>query len=126
MDFFKSSPPPASAGILSHPVVQALTHNPLNLALSGILLYLLLPLFIPTSISRLTPTVKEASRITSSEAYNYLPAQHPQSAQWKKYTPKSLAIFDGSSKEGGATILLSINRKVFDVTTGGRFYGPGQ
>lgn len=126
MDFFKSTPPPATAGILNHPVFQALTHNPLNLALSGILLYLLLPLFVSTSISRLTPTVTEATQVTSSEAYNYLPAQHPQSAQWKRYTPRSLAIFDGSSKEGGATILLSINRKVFDVTTGGRFYGPGQ
>lgn len=60
--------------------------------------------------------------------YIYLPAKHPQSREWKKYTPKSLAVFDGTGKsdEESGTILLCIDRKVFDVTTGGRFYGPGE
>ncbi|CAO1626860.1 unnamed protein product [Sympodiomycopsis kandeliae] len=133
MSLFSSANEPKS-GILSHPAVEAITSNPLNLALFAILLYLLVPILIPTPISRLTPTVDQA-RLPAGERYSYLPPDHSASTEWKKYTPKSLALHDGTGagqqQEGrdgdkkGQSILLCINRKVFDVSSGGRFYGPG-
>lgn len=123
-------------------LVDSILQNPLNIALLLVFLYLLIPIIAPTSISRLTPTVKAARGLT--ESYSYLPSDHPKSTEWRKYTPRSLAIYDGTDGEsnseairqaGGSAgasadvnkgkILLCINRKVFDVTSGGKFYGPG-
>lgn len=129
-----------SSSITDSPLVQSIVQNPLNLFLLAIFLYLLVPIVMPTSISTLTPTVKSARGLAQS--YSYLPTDHPRSAEWRKYTPKLLAIYDGTDGEangeaarqgrssGGedankGKILLSINRKVFDVSSGARFYGIG-
>lgn len=120
---------PQPTGFWNHPIVTDITSNPLNLILFVIFLYLFLSATIPVPTSLLTPTVQEArKKKTGGGEYIYLPAKHPQSREWKKYTPKSLAVFDGTGKsdEESGTILLCIDRKVFDVTTGGRFYGPGE
>ena len=49
--------------------------------------------------------------------------------EWTKYTPRTLAVHDGTGprEDNGkpSRILLCINRKVFDVTKGSNFYGPG-
>lgn len=54
--------------------------------------------------------------------YSWMPKSHPLTVLFKTYTPKTLSPFDGNN---GQRILLAINRKVFDVTAGRNFYGPG-
>jgi len=56
-----------------------------------------------------------------SKGYNWMPASHPEVSVFKTYTPKTLEPFNG---QGGVKILLAIDRKVFDVTSGRNFYGP--
>ncbi|KAL5480452.1 DAP1 [Sanghuangporus weigelae] len=53
--------------------------------------------------------------------YSWMPKSHPPTVLFQKFTPKTLAPFDGKN---GRRILLAINRKVFDVTAGRTFYGP--
>ena len=57
------------------------------------------------------------------KGYSWMPKTHPPTLLFKSYTPKTLAPFDG--KDGGR-ILLAIKGKVFDVTAGRSFYGPGK
>jgi membrane-associated progesterone receptor component len=64
--------------------------------------------------------------------------EHPPVIEWKKYTPRTLAVHDGSdvdihghgkkAKSAGedSKILLAISGNVFDVTKGRHFYGPGE
>ena len=56
------------------------------------------------------------------DGYSWMPKSHPPTVLFKTYTPTTLAPFDG--KDGGR-ILLAIKGKVFDVTAGRNFYGPG-
>lgn len=120
--------------------------NPLNTVLLLVALYLLLSLLTPYSITNLTPTLSQARSPARnpSTSYSYLPDVHPPCVQWKKYTPRTLAVYDGSgfsaadkngSMDVGAAarkrgepdrILLAIQGKVFDVTKGANFYGPGE
>jgi membrane-associated progesterone receptor component len=51
-----------------------------------------------------------------------MPKAHPPTVLFTTYTPRTLAPFSG--RDGGR-ILLAINGKVFDVTAGRNFYGPG-
>jgi len=110
--------------------LETIVYNPVNLTLSVILVYLLLSFLLqpdPHSVL-LTPTVGQARRLEPSVSYSMLPAEHPKTNVWSKYTPRTLAIYDGTGKydgRDGSTILLAINGKVFDVTTGRNFYGPG-
>ena len=113
-------------------LAESIYTNPLNLLLLLALLYILIPLIRPSSptSSRWTPTPAEARSHLSapSDRYTYLPSQHPDTVEWTKYIPRTLAVFDGtgnSSDSDGSRILLAINRKVFDVTKGKTFYGPG-
>lgn len=65
-------------------------------------------------------------------SYNYFsasaappPAPRPRlpTLVFKEYTPKELAQFDGRTED--TRILMAIQGKVFDVTRGRNFYGPG-
>lgn len=100
--------------------------------------YLFICLLLPHRISKLTPTLNKARSpyCNHTTSYSYLP-EHPPIIEWKKYTPRTLAVHDGSSFQspkgkGKSTlqeqpkILLAISGKVFDVTKGGHFYGPGE
>jgi hypothetical protein len=51
-----------------------------------------------------------------------MPKSHPPTVLFTTYTPKTLEPFSGLD---GGRILLAINGKVFDVTAGRNFYGPG-
>lgn len=66
-------------------------------------------------------------------SYNYFaksapppPAPRPRQPAlvFKEYTPKELAQFDGRTSD--TRILLAVQGKVFDVTRGRNFYGPGK
>lgn len=120
--------------------------NPLNLLLLLILLYIAIPIFLPQSpnSSTLTPTLSQARSESNPSRYSALPKNHPESIVWKKYSPRTLAVHDGSAlnpdstkgkakgngiegdEEPGSKILLAILGKVFDVTKGANFYGPGK
>jgi len=50
------------------------------------------------------------------------PAPRPAPIVYRKYTPQTLLAYDGRTKP---QVYLSISRKVFDVTAGRGFYGPG-
>lgn len=69
-----------------------------------------------------TPAAGETPAKPKAGNYSWMPRAHPPSVLFKKYTPKTLVPFDG--KDGGR-ILLAIRGKVFDVTQGRSFYGPG-
>ncbi|KAG8967463.1 hypothetical protein FRC05_002058 [Tulasnella sp. 425] len=70
------------------------------------------------------PNVKPAATIPTDwrGGYSWKPASHPKTVLYKRYTPKTLQPFNGVDSP---RILLAINGKVFDVTAGGSFYGPG-
>lgn len=124
-------PVPSSLPSTLHRLAASIYTNPLNLVLLLCILYILFPLIRPfsPSSSRWTPTLAAArSHLAApSDRYTYLPPHHPDLVEWTKYTPRTLAVFDGtgSTTDDGSRILLAINRKVFDVTKGKNFYGPG-
>lgn len=100
-------------------LTTSLQEHPINIIIFGILAYQL------SSLLRSSPaSSKTQSSIPTSynESYNWKPAKHPSCIVWKKYTPRSLEPFSG--RDGGR-ILLAIDGKVFDVTNGRSFYGPG-
>lgn len=112
-------------------LVESIVTNPLNIVLLLALLYVVVPLVRPSSptSSRWTPSIGEARSHLSapSDRYTYLPPNHPDTVEWTRYTPRTLAVFDGTgtTDQDGSRILLAINSKVFDVTKGKNFYGPG-
>lgn len=61
-----------------------------------------------------------------SEAYNWRPQKHPHTQLSRTWTPQELQKYDGKdpNHEDGR-ILFAIRRKVYDVTAGRSFYGPG-
>jgi len=83
---------------------------------------------IPEATSELSqPAVKEARNVHYNYQYSTLPSSHPESTEWTRYTPRTLALHDGTTPgEDGkeSRILLAINGNVFDVTKGKNFYGP--
>ena len=125
------SPDPPSAMATLQKFAESIYTNPLNILLLLALMYIIVPLVRPASptSSRWTPTVAEArSHLAApSDRYTYLPPSHPDTVEWTKYTPRTLAVYDGTGTDDqdGSRILLAINRKVFDVTKGKNFYGPG-
>ncbi|KAG9007547.1 hypothetical protein FRB93_007583 [Tulasnella sp. JGI-2019a] len=84
---------------------------------------LLLPIAYLT-FSILFPDVETPKKPATAwrEGYSWRPQSHPQTLLFLKYTPKTLQLWNGKDKP---RILLAIDRKVFDVTAGGSFYGPG-
>lgn len=96
--------------------------NPLNVFLVAVMAYLLYTLYPSTPLFP-SPT----NLPTKPIAYNWRPSAHSETIVWRTWRPEELSGYDGTSegKEGGR-ILFAIRRKVYDVTTGGSFYGPGQ
>ncbi|SJX62128.1 related to Membrane steroid binding protein [Sporisorium reilianum f. sp. reilianum] len=126
---FGSSAPPSWLATVQT-FAESIYTNPLNLLLLLTVIYVVLPLVRPSSPEspRWTPTLAEArSHLAApSDRYTYLPPNHPDTVEWTKYTPRTLAVFDGTGDDqDGSRILLAINRKVFDVTKGKNFYGSG-
>jgi predicted heme/steroid binding protein len=91
--------------------------NPTNVILLVILLYLAYPI--------LASMAAPPSKIPTShlEAYSWMPASHPDSIVWKEYTPRTLRPYDGT--QDNMPILFAIRGKVYDVSSGRSFYGPG-
>jgi membrane-associated progesterone receptor component len=110
---------PSPAGAMFLQITESLL-LPLNSVLFISSVYLAFALALPRS-----GALKKNAPIPTSfeQCYSWKPPTHPPVAVFRKYTPKSLEPFDG--KDGGR-ILLSIDRKVFDVTAGRSFYGPGE
>ncbi|GAA6063369.1 hypothetical protein JCM10212_000308 [Sporobolomyces blumeae] len=96
--------------------------NPVNVVLLSLLAYLVVSL-VPA-----TPTLPTGPYPTTPNAgaYNWRPADHKPSTVWRTFTPTQLARYDGTDPtlERGR-ILFAIRRKVYDVTSGRSFYGPG-
>ena len=84
-----------------------LVTSPLNLCLLGICGYLLYKIY--------------ASRRPDGPSE----PRQPELPKLKKrdFTLEQMREFDGKGKDG--RLLIAVNGKVFDVTRGKRFYGPG-
>jgi len=101
--------PPAeeSAGFLSE-IINEIVYSPINLALVIAIVYLLYKI------------VKGRSETSSGPAP--VTQQLPKLKK-KDMTLQELRKFDGSQPDG--RILVAVNSKIYDVTRGARFYGPG-
>lgn len=88
-------------------VITDIVFNPLNLFLLALCLYLLYKIF-----SGRRPDVEESPPI-------------PELPSLKKHdmTYQELKKYDGLNEDG--RVCVAVNGKVFDVTKGKRFYGPG-
>jgi len=99
---------------------QQLLSNPLNILLLLLALYLLFPLLKTLLFPSMPPL--PAKIATTPDSYSWLPEKYPATRVWKTFTPMQLRPYDGQINE---TILFAVNRKVFDVSGGKSFYGPG-
>lgn len=97
---------PAPEGFLTSTFNEIIS-SPLNLALVGVIIFLIFKIF---------------------KSRNETPAQaapEPQLPRLRKdFTVEELKKYDGTGSDG--RILVAVNGKVFDVTKGKRFYGPGK
>ena len=101
---------------MAEAILQPFIDTPINLLLVPPIAYYIYSLAFPDTSVR--------SGITEwREGYSWRPAQHPPTVLFKRYSPKTLAPFDGKD---GARILLAIKGTVFDVSAGRGFYGPGK
>ncbi|BGP25482.1 Dihydrodipicolinate synthase [Rhodotorula toruloides] len=98
--------------------------QPLNAALLVLLVVLTLRVLLPAP--PFAPLPYALSNSPASGEYHWRSATHPKSEVWRRWTTKELRGFDGTdpAKEGGR-ILFAIRRKVYDVSSGRNFYGPG-
>ncbi|TNY22206.1 cytochrome b5-like heme/steroid binding domain-containing protein [Rhodotorula diobovata] len=94
--------------------------DPLNLSLFLLLSVLLVRVLFPPAPWVPTPYALPSS---PSDDYNWRPKAHPPCRVWRRFTPSDLAPFDGSDAD--RPILFAIRRKVYDVSSGASFYGPG-
>ena len=94
--------------------------TPVNASLSLLLLGLILSL-IPTTSPSIPSYPLPATHTLGY--YNYRP-RHNKAEKWDVYTPVKLQSFNG--KKDGGKVLMAIRRKVYDVTSGKSFYGPGK
>lgn len=92
--------------------------NPTNVILLVVLLYLAYPILASLVA---TPAKAPTSHL---EAYSWMPASHPDSIVWQEFTPRTLRPHDGTQSDK-SPILFAIRGKVYDVTSGRSFYGPG-
>ncbi|KAI8930322.1 cytochrome b5-like heme/steroid binding domain-containing protein [Entophlyctis helioformis] len=84
-------------------VVSSLISNPLNWALAAVLAVTLHSALFPDKIQ-------------------VAPPQHPNVIELRRFTPKTLAQYDGRD---GRPIYMGVNGKVYDVSRSPGFYGPG-
>ncbi|KAK9703023.1 Dihydrodipicolinate synthase [Basidiobolus ranarum] len=59
----------------------------------------------------------------SNEQGELSPPKHPETTVFKSYTPRELSVFDGIASP---KIFLGVKGKIYDVTAGKKFYGPGK
>lgn len=102
--------------------------NPLNVFLLLAILFLGLPLIRMPDTTVLS-SAEQPSKPDSS--FTWRPARHPASdaSVWRTWTKRELVGYHGDKtrddvKEDGR-ILFAIRRKVYDVSAGASFYGPG-
>lgn len=97
-----------NGGILSN-VFQEIISSPLNIGLVFIISFLVYKIF--------------KLRLGGNE--NELEVEKPLPKMKKRdFTIEELKQYDGNQKDG--RVLVAVNGKVFDVTKGKRFYGPGK
>ncbi|KAJ1530319.1 hypothetical protein ONE63_005235 [Megalurothrips usitatus] len=95
----------SSEGILTSILNEIIT-SPLNLALVGVIVFLVYKIF----------KSRNETPVPS--------APEPQLPKIRKdFTVEEMKKYDGNGSDG--RILVAVNGKVFDVTKGKRFYGPG-
>ncbi|XP_059486747.1 membrane-associated progesterone receptor component 1-like [Neocloeon triangulifer] len=99
---------PAGGGSVLVEVLLQIVSSPLNIALVGLILVLLYKIWKSRQ-----PSAAAAAHVSEPE----LPKLR------KDFTVEDLRAFAGDSGDG--RILIAVNGKVFDVTRGRRFYGPG-
>ena len=89
-------------------ILSELVGSPLNLALLGLCGFLIYKI------------------VSSRKATESGPPPEPELPPLKKqdFTLQQLREYDG--KNNGGRLLIAVNGKVFDVTKGKRFYGPGK
>jgi hypothetical protein len=113
-------------GLLPNPAADlartAHLDNPLNLFLVFLALNLISSLFPSTQ-----PIPSPDSLPDKPTQYNWRPKVHPSPVVWRRWTTKELEKFDGTNNElEGGKLLMAIRRKVYDVSSGKSFYGPGE
>lgn len=96
-----------SSDSLISSIFTEIVTSPLNLALVGIIAFLVYKIF---------------------KSRNHVPVNVPEEPKLPKlrkdFTVEELKKYDGKQPDG--RILVAVNGKVFDVTKGRRFYGPGK
>lgn len=96
-----------SSDSLISSIFTEIVTSPLNLALVGIIAFLVYKIF---------------------KSRNHVPVAVPEEPKLPKlrkdFTVEELKKYDGKQPDG--RILVAVNGKVFDVTKGRRFYGPGK
>jgi membrane-associated progesterone receptor component len=90
---------------------------PPSTALLLYILYNVRSILLPPLPSSSAPVANEFK-----QKYSWLPKSHPPTVLFTVYSPKTLSPFSGVD---GGRILLAIDGRVFDVTAGRNFYGPG-
>ncbi|KAI9227058.1 MAG: cytochrome b5-like heme/steroid binding domain-containing protein [Piptocephalis tieghemiana] len=98
--------------------IQHLRGNPLNWALASLSLYYLGQFLFPSP-----PPASVPKGSTLSAELRKAAALSPDSAPlvFKDYTPEELCAYTGRH---GTRILIGVRGRVFDATSGARFYGP--
>ncbi|KAJ3318757.1 hypothetical protein HDU76_000735, partial [Blyttiomyces sp. JEL0837] len=84
-------------------LLAQLTNNPINWVLGCVALYL-------------------AVSLRSSGTAQLPPPKHSEVIELRNFTPKELIEFNGRD---GKKIYMGVNGRVYDVSAGAGFYGPG-
>lgn len=88
-------------------IVAEIFQSPLNIALVGLITFLVYKIFRSRHPNKTSDAVREPE----------LPKLR------KDFTVQELKAFDGKQPDG--RVLVAVNGSVYDVTRGKRFYGPG-
>jgi len=103
-----AAPEPSDSGNVLVQILLEIVNSPFNIALVGLIVVLVYKIW--------------KSRQPSSAASSHAP--EPELPKLRKdFTVEEMRDFTGESGDG--RILIAVNGKVFDVSKGRRFYGPG-